>query len=236
VRKKIFSLQLDLRCLYRCVLSSLFAALTWTADFDVKHIMRIAKSKKESPFALLARSLAPSIYGHEHVKQVRLCMHVRVCVFACVRVHLCVCVCVCVCVCICACVYVCVGVFVSLCVCVRVHVHASLSRPPSRSNITNLFMIGHPVLAAGRCGAQPQSRRTHSRVSLLSSLFLLLVGLTPACRAHSCLSGSLVFAGLTPACRVHSCLSGSLLLVGLTPACRAPSCLPGSQCTVTSTF
>ena len=46
------------------------------ADTDIKNILKISKRKraKDSPFRLLARSLAPSIYGHDEIKMGILCL------------------------------------------------------------------------------------------------------------------------------------------------------------------
>lgn len=53
------------------VLSKEVAPL-FSAD-DVKKIMKFARSE-DDPFEMLARSLAPSIHGHEHIKRAVLCM------------------------------------------------------------------------------------------------------------------------------------------------------------------
>lgn len=41
---------------------------------DIKNITKIATDENQSPFELLARSLAPSIYGNERVKEGLLCL------------------------------------------------------------------------------------------------------------------------------------------------------------------
>ena len=41
---------------------------------DVGRIKRFSKSSRYNPFEMLAKSLAPSIHGHEHIKRAVLCM------------------------------------------------------------------------------------------------------------------------------------------------------------------
>lgn len=41
---------------------------------DIAKIKRFSRSKRHDPFELLAQSLAPSIYGHDHIKRAVLCM------------------------------------------------------------------------------------------------------------------------------------------------------------------
>lgn len=41
---------------------------------DVARIKRFSKSARHDPFAMLAKSLAPSIHGHEYIKRAVLCM------------------------------------------------------------------------------------------------------------------------------------------------------------------
>ncbi|GFO12882.1 DNA helicase [Plakobranchus ocellatus] len=45
----------------------------YSAD-DVAKIKKFARDKKQNAFEVLARSLAPSIHGHEHIKRAVLCM------------------------------------------------------------------------------------------------------------------------------------------------------------------
>lgn len=50
------------------------ASMPPLTEVDVKRINQVARSKKTSPFQLLAASLAPSIHGHDHIKQGILCL------------------------------------------------------------------------------------------------------------------------------------------------------------------
>eukprot|EP00040_Diaphanoeca_grandis_P035057 m.219437 g.219437 ORF g.219437 m.219437 type:complete len:890 (+) comp33293_c2_seq1:243-2912(+) len=43
-------------------------------DVDIRNINKVAKKSKQTPFDIVSRSLAPSIFGNEHIKKALLCL------------------------------------------------------------------------------------------------------------------------------------------------------------------